>query len=740
MACKYIVCPEPSPIVRLILCYRFRWAACQLPTLEKCLDLPMLEKRLATFPSTLAETYSRILGNIPDDYRPNAIKILQFLTYSEYPISLEEAVDIIATDPTKDPPFEARNRMRKANETLLLCSSLVSPVTSMLIERYAQTGVRIEIHLAHFSVKEFLRSGTIKLEFCQQLSEAAARASIVQVCLAYLSSLKLGLQLQHIRLDYPLAQLSAKIWMSSAAAAESDIKAQNMLLKFFSYDRRAYANWCRLITLQDLADTTTATDPHFNRQVPLYHVALLGLDGTMAALLQSNDHGPIQAQDFMYALGAATRAGDCRMIELLLQHQQPFAKVSQGASFLSALDGALQEASSMGYKQIVKDLIHQGASVNARGGTYDTALQAAAAKGHASIVTLLLNTGADLDARGGRYGTALLAATLGDRQQVVQILLANGADTAFEHGRHGTALRAACVRNNARIVGMLLENDANNNEVGRCYAKELCTAASDGHESIVRLLLDAGANVNARAGQYDTALLAAILENRPQVVQTLLARGADTSFMYAGYGTALQVACVSNKAEIVGMLLENDVKDKELGRCYAEELSTAACNGHEGIVRLLLDRGAHLTFEVLLAIYAGRRVPGASSYDPFGIMGFRLQDRTRVDTFLSCITKDMISERDARDEKTLLHWAAEMGFRALVNRCLELGAKVDTTDVYGKTALHYAAQNGHVDIVHLLVQANADRTIIDFYGRIALDCAQGLGSESNSEIIAYLQQ
>jgi ankyrin repeat protein len=637
MACEYTVSPGPSSVVRLILCYRFRWAACQLPTLENCLDLPMLEKRLATLPSTLAETYFRILGNIPDDYRPNAIKILQFLIYSEDPISLEEAVDIIATDPMKEPSFEVRNRMRKANETLLLCSSLVSPVTRIVIDSSAQTEERIEIHLAHSSVKEFLRSGKIKLEFCQQLSEDAARASIVQVCLAYLSSLELGLQLQRTRLDYPLAQVSASIWIHSAAAAESNKGAQDTILKFFSDNSRGYANWCRLLNWQYPAGTFTVTTPRFDRQAPFYHVALLGLYQTMEVLLQSNDHDPIQAHDFTYALVTVTRAGESRMVELLLQRQQRFYNVSQDESFLSALDGALWQASSSGHEQIVKILIHQGASVNTRGGTYDSALQAAAAKGHESIVMLLLNAGADVDARGGWYGTALFAATFETRHQVVQMLLARGADTAFEHKRFGPALRVACVLNNAKIVGMLLENDVKNNEPGRCYAMELCAAAS---------------------------------------------------------------------------------------------------KGHKGIVRLLLDRGARLTFEVLLAILAERRV------DQIGIMEFMSQDRVRIDPLLPYITGDLVSERDAGNEKTLLHWAAEKGFRALADRCLELGAKVDTTDVYGETALHYAAQNGHVDIVHLLVQANANKTIVDSNGLTALDRAQAsvLWGDPYPDIAAYLQQ
>jgi ankyrin repeat protein len=488
MACEYIVSPEPSSVVRLILCYRFRWAACQLPTLENCLDLPMLEKRLATLPSTLAETYSQILGNIPDDYRPNAIKILQFLTYSEYPISLEEAVDIIATDPMQDPSFQVRNRMRKANETLLLCSSLVSPVTRILTERSAKTKKRIEIHLAHFSVKEYFRSGTSELEFSQQLKEDAARASIVQVSLAYLSSLKLGWELERIRLDYPFAELSATIWESSAAAAESNKGAKDMIVKFFANDSRGYANWSRLRSRVDSG-----------RQVRLYHVAFLELYQTMEVLLQSDDHDPIKALDFRITLDMVTRAGKPRLVELLLQHQQRFYDVSQDESFLSALDGALREASSLGYERIVKILVHQGADVDAQGGDYDSPLQAAAYKSHERILRLLLDAGADVNARAGLYGIALLAAALGDRHQVVQILLARGADTSFKDETYGTALRVACIRNHAEIPGRLLEADVGDNNLGDSYPMPFYAAVTAGHDKIVQTLLSRGARLTTKS-------------------------------------------------------------------------------------------------------------------------------------------------------------------------------------------------------------------------------------------------
>lgn len=144
------------------------------------------------------------------------------------------------------------------------------------------------------------------------------------------------------------------------------------------------------------------------------------------------------------------------MVELLLQHEQRFRNVSQ-ISLLLALSRALQEASLVGYEQIVKILIQQGADLNAQGGAYDTALQAAASSGHGGIVRLLLDAGANINAKGGRYGTALLAATIEQqygktalhyatetrRSDIVRVFIQANADRTIHDSEGRTALHYA---------------------------------------------------------------------------------------------------------------------------------------------------------------------------------------------------------------------------------------------------------------------------------------------------------
>src|SRR5438067_2519706 len=109
---------------------RFRWAACQLDALEICLEYRTLQNALASLPKTLDETYSRILHGIPSEYKQNVIRILQFLTYSERPLSIEEAVDAIAVDVEGDQYFNARDRMPDPQEITCFCSSLVVLVST----------------------------------------------------------------------------------------------------------------------------------------------------------------------------------------------------------------------------------------------------------------------------------------------------------------------------------------------------------------------------------------------------------------------------------------------------------------------------------------------------------------------------------------------------------------------------------------------------------------------------------
>lgn len=66
---------------------------------------PQLRKALHSLPKDLDSTYERILCNIDDSNAAYALKILQWLTFSARPLSLEEVAEDWLIFPSKNTSF-----------------------------------------------------------------------------------------------------------------------------------------------------------------------------------------------------------------------------------------------------------------------------------------------------------------------------------------------------------------------------------------------------------------------------------------------------------------------------------------------------------------------------------------------------------------------------------------------------------------------------------------------------------
>jgi hypothetical protein len=307
----------------------------------------MLQKALRRLPKTLDETYARILtDNIPPGCLPYTIRILQFLTFSERPLRIEEAVDAIAVDQTERPRFHTRNRMPVPREISRCCSSLIAIVQRPIKDsrEYSDdnTGDTItEIQLSHFSVKEWLVSGRLKTNISAAFNETAARAAIAVVCLAYL--LELNLRVRELRQSYPFAEYAARYWAEHAAIGEETEEAvTDMAMELFS-------SQARFRTSLQLQPSSSTAEPtlHFAARQGLFH-----------------------SSQQLTKRGADVNA--------------------QGGHY----GHALEAASYRGHEGIVQLLLEKGADVNAQGGLYGHALEAASYGGHEEIVQLLLEKGA----------------------------------------------------------------------------------------------------------------------------------------------------------------------------------------------------------------------------------------------------------------------------------------------------------------------------------------------------------
>jgi hypothetical protein len=343
MACK-VECFFDSVICKDVLRMgRFRWAACQLDDLKDCLDYRSLHKALASLPTTLDETYKRILKGIPDKQKPYATKLLQFLTYSERPLKIEEAIDAIAVDTEENPYFDPKYRMPDPQEIACYCSSLVVvvPIKEYSYDEhnsydgnmdegdtdegddsgdlYKSYGEHVKLQLAHFSVKEYLMSGRLDEEVARDFHEVAAKASIATVCLAYLLQLNQNIGIKKIREMFPLAQYSARYWMDHAAMAEGkNGKLQRFIEKLFCHHRDSYWNCYSLYR----PDRPWDNDPAKRQWYPapaLYYASFGGLVNAVQHILSQGADVHAQSKKYGNALQIASSKGHEKIAELLLK-------------------------------------------------------------------------------------------------------------------------------------------------------------------------------------------------------------------------------------------------------------------------------------------------------------------------------------------------------------------------------------------------------------------------------------
>ena len=169
--------------------FRFRWAVCQLDSLEKCHSRAHVRQALRDPPTTLYETYDRILRAIPTRDAVIARRVLQWLAFPAPKIlhSLELSV-AIAFNMGQKVPFNEEDVIENPADLQIICCSLITTV-----ERPRELCSKTEVIfvLAHYSVKEYLISEHIAKSFTAfAFDESSSRLYMAQVTVQCLLSLE----------------------------------------------------------------------------------------------------------------------------------------------------------------------------------------------------------------------------------------------------------------------------------------------------------------------------------------------------------------------------------------------------------------------------------------------------------------------------------------------------------------------------------------------------------------------
>lgn len=663
--------------------------------LAKSRNLVALRKSLASLPQTLDQTYDRILNAICEEDRVYAIRILQWLTFSERPLTIEEAAEVAAIDVEGEPIFDRDEVLIDPLEALDICSSLVT-VTGSAEKEEDNSGRLVDpriLSLAHYSVQEYLVSDRIKQGSAKQyhMQEVESHEAIMRGCIGYLNQFQGPITDAQFDIS-ALAMYSAEFWNSHfRKAGDEKEKLCRIALSIFSMDSPAYHSWLRLYDpeLAEMGDDS----PILNRGLddmatPLYHAARLGL---------------VKITELLLDQGADVNA--------------------QGGVF----GDALTAASSEGHTAVAELLINAGAWVDISGEEWGSPLYSASKYGNEAIVKLLIDSGADVNMPmlDCEHDNALMAAIAHQNEAIVKLLLEGGADCGFEE-RLGGPIHYALDRQlcTPSLISVLHQHGASLNAIDAVNMTPLHYCVQLGKHREAKQLLDAGVPIDIRVrrkswpkdddtstpiDQVDTVhpslesiavgltpLHFAALIGNLTMTKFFLEHGADPNALSEYGETPLHL---NQRLTLYGTQYEDKwinqqyrVEQRSKSQWYreADPLFSTVASARQRILDTLL---AHPNSSTAARDYQGENLLHCIEYG-------RTESVILVQKFLSRGADPSCANSS---QKSPLHLASEAGDTASIVALLTTGTKAVWTEECLLHALNHTVRNGdHNAIVAIL--------------------------------------
>jgi ankyrin repeat protein len=609
---------------------------------------------------------------------------------SNVTLTIDGFNDAIVVRPDRTPAFDKADRLFDLSSIVSICSGLV------LLMRIGDTDF-LSLCFAHSSVKDFLLSPDVPLPFKSQLEERTARVSILRTCFAYLSCLDWDFddKLDFIH-EYQFAISANDIWPRQARALEAtDDEVLALTIDFLESDLQ-HSKPFFYFTYPKVA-------PGAHDRCALYIAATEGLVRSCRHLIQ-HELASAQLKHSAPEPGAGSKSPhQLVMIELAcLMKDIVIANAAPRLQF--RLDNALVTACFNGHDDIVRDLLHHGASANAidecnihtpPGGS---ALLAAAEYGHLEIAKMLIEEGASINHFVPEvFGTPLYAASKLGHLAVVKVLIEQKADPNIICGTCGSALLAAVQGDHADIVNALIACGADVNVVP--WTPELPASLIGEGESVAWFN-----NPTLRfADQYGIGLntvQAMTLFTEMTATGALVDMGADLESLVkaaimrtavsCGHGfSPLQSAAYSGRLDIVEASINAGAEINANGY-HGTAFALAVQNGHEDIVDFLLERAdVNLKRSVFL---------DGIDWSPLESAVARRQATT--------VTK--ILSHGASITDSVLALAANTPDNAeVVKLLIDAKANPDCRDIFGRTALQNAAVIGQESTVEMLLRHGA---------------------------------
>ncbi len=423
-------------------------------------------------------------------------------------------------------------------------------------------------------------------------------------------------------------------------------------------------------------------------------------------------------------------------------------------------------------KDTIADLVHRGASPNARDTSGRTPLIIAVENGFSTKVRQLLKHGADVNARAADGSTALHSAVAAGNIRVVRFLLVCEANVNAQDDGGASPLIIACQLDKREIAALLVKNHACNVNLQMAgNMTPLAFSVIRGKYWWVDFLLTHGADPSLKTDRGTNALSLACIYFRTSIAQRLHEHGVAftesdennrnlllQAMMHKERGrygmvvflidkgvpcdipdnkgrTALHQACEEGDAELVDLFLRHGAQLTQADSAGKTPLIYAVENGHYHLVIRLLslkkDRQKDLTTGLIAACQKGlRRIIGAliaagadvQSEDTDGITPLMaacsFEDPALIE-WLTAKKRGVVTYAN-KHGVTALHYACFEERRRLVPLLKELGADLEAVSAEHGTALSIACNQGTEELVTALLEAQAQVDTKGYKGMTAL--------------------
>ncbi|KIJ63611.1 hypothetical protein HYDPIDRAFT_29402 [Hydnomerulius pinastri MD-312] len=651
----------------------FRWVQCQLDRLNDCRSAGDIREVLDTLPSTLYETYERIIRAIDRKEFDSRIarRALMWLVTALEPLPLSQLAEALAIDPSKlmlDPDIAPM----RATDILVICGSLVS------FEEQLGT-----VSLSHYSVKEYLTSScaTGTGYFVHHPSASLECASISIQYLILLNKGPDDLDLAPISFfDY--AVISGFRHLVHCIAEENELllrllfALQDQISSHRSQYQARLEHVLRVVPTHNFDLTWLVDAP----QLALYVVIRFG---HLSLVQHYLDHRPVQATEADNPLVYAACFGEVLRVRMLLDagldvNMVGLHHVAWKPQYLLPLEAAVTNPKNEHQEELIRLLLARGSFVP-RDIICTTLRPPLYGLCQPSVIRILLDHGADARYPGVDGNTPLHSLLLFPR---------------FIHSPEPSS--HDCLE----VARLLVEGGCDPTAPNNLGCSPLQFAIRYGHESVVLWLVERGVQLPSNA-ILDAA---GGFSHSPKILHLLLRHGvaADVRDEQGNGALHYLFSCWSNEAlegcmEAMQLLVEGgcDIDSRNHAGETPMHVAAQSQYGKLDAVEFLIGRGARLPADIVNE--AAKHLSKSNQLVTRLVLQHGAGVRTCTangDTALH----SLLGGSTSLSEPEILQTAQFLW---------DEGCDIQAINLSGVTPLHIAARKGYTSIVHYLLDEGA---------------------------------